>query len=288
MFHLTPRHLQGLLDRSITTADVQRIRQHVRECRACARRLEEWRDDHPAIDRRYPNLERAPGTAVGVTAGGLVVMPGGGSTLPAWLRPRRLVWYSVGVLILGGAGSAAWMLRPHPEVMTVVMPDSALPRLKPPTAAPDYGPAPDSGATGRETPPHVEPLPVSDEFRAITGREAVSRLGVPLRLIQGTDPDHFETGPPSAAPGAQRGAALVRVVYRAPDDGRVHLDQQFIRADSTGFRPIDDSNLENGDTVYRAKGTRRSATWLDDAGYLLTLSGPLTDTQLRALISQVK
>jgi hypothetical protein len=68
----------------------------------------------------------------------------------------------------------------------------------------------------------------------------------------------------------------------------VHLDQQFIRADSTGFRPIDDPALENGDTVYREAGGRRSATWLDESGYLLTLSGPLTRADLQALIERVR
>jgi hypothetical protein len=291
MFHLNSQVLQTLIDGTATPSALQRIRLHVRECRTCAGRLEEWSDDHPVVAERFPNLERGDGTSATLAAGGLVLMPSSSPVLPAWLRPRRLLWYGAGLLIVGAASGIAWLMRPMSEVQTVVMPDSALPPLHPP----DPSQFPGNEATARDSTageagasPRVEPLSVSDEFRAITGREAASRLGTPIRLLSGVDPDHFESGPPEAAPGAQRGATLIRVVYRAPDNGRVHLDQQLIRADSTGFRPIDDPALENGDTVYREAGGQRSATWLDEGGYLLTLSGPLSTAELRALIGRVR
>jgi len=291
MFHLNSQILHSLLDGTATPNQLQRIRLHVRECRACAGRLEEWSDDHPSVAKRFPTLERGSGSASGVTAGGLVMMPMGSRILPAWLRPRQLLWAGLGLVLVGAASGVAWLLRPRSEVQTVVLPDSALPPLSPPDPsrfAGNTSAAPDTTAGTPEPTPRIEPLPVSDDFRAITGRDAVNRLGSPIRLIDGAEPDHFESGPPEAAPAAQRGAPLVRVVYRAPNEGRVHLDQQIIRADSTGFRPIDDSALENGDTVYREAGKRRSATWLDESGYLLTLSGPLTTAELRALIRRVR
>lgn len=289
MFHLNAQHLKSLLAGKIPAAEVHRIRLHIRECRVCARRLEEWRDDHPAVDGRFADLERDPDSAVAYTVGGLVVMPASDGSLPAWLRPRRLLAVAGVLLVLGGLAWGAWLLRPKPEVLTVVLPDSVLPPLQTPDAREIYGPTPTD--TAGESPPalpQIEPLAVSDEFQAITGRDAVNRLGGPVRLISGIDPDHFEGGPAAAAPWAQKGAPLVRVVYRAPDNGRVYLDQQLIRPDSTGFRPIDSPALENGDTVFRDTGGRRSATWLDQDGYLLTLSGPLSELNLRALIDRVR
>jgi anti-sigma factor RsiW len=291
MFHLNSQILQSLLNGTVTPSQLQRIRQHVRECRACAGRLEEWSDDHPSVARRFPTLERGTADEARASSGGLVMMPMTSRILPAWLRPRQLIWTGVGLLLVGAASGAVWLLRPKSEVQTVVLPDSTRPPLQPPDPsrfAGNAAPAPDTPAAAAEAAPRIEPLPVSDDFRAITGRDAVNRLGSPIRLIDGVDPDHFESGPPGAAPGAQRGAPLVRVVYRAPNDGRVHLDQQFIRADSTGFRTIDDPALENGDTVYREAGGRRSATWLDESGYLLTLSGPMTRAELRTLIGRVR
>jgi hypothetical protein len=202
-----------------------------------------------------------------------------------------LLWYGASLLIVAAVAGIAWNLQPKHEVMTVTLPDSTLPPLRPPDPTTFEGNTEipiDSAGGEAKRPPRVEPLPVSDDFRAITGREAAERLGGPIRLLGGVDPDHFEGGPPNASPSAQRGAPLVRVVYRAPDDGRVYLDQQLIRADSTGFRPIDDSALENGDTVYRDIGGRRSATWLDESGYLLTVSGPLTSAAIRELITRVR
>jgi hypothetical protein len=291
MFHLNNKLLQSLLDGTVATREVQRIKRHVRECRACAGRLEEWSDNHPEVARQFPHLEQHADSAVTLTEGGLVAIPTYGRALPAWLRPRRLLWYGAGLLLVGVVARTAWLLRPQHEVMTVTLPDSALPPLRPPDPSTFEGNAPPPGdAVSGETtrPRRVEPLLVSEGFRAITGREAADRLGGPIRLLDGVDPDHFESGPPGAAPAAQRGSPLVRVVYRAPDDGRVYLDQQLIRADSTGFRPIDDPALENGDTVYRDVGGRRSATWLDDRGYLLTLSGPLSSAAIRELITRVR
>ena len=291
MFHLSSKILQSMIDGTIAAREVQRIKRHVRECRACAGRLEEWSDNHAEVARYLPQLEQNADSAVTLTEGGLVAIPTYGRGLPGWLQPRRLLWFVGGLLIVGAIAGTAWMLRPQHEVMTVTLPDSALPPLRPPDPSTFEGnaaTAADSAGGEVARPQRVERLPVSDDFRAITGREAADRLGGPIRLLDGIDPDHFEGGPPEAAPAAQRGSPLVRVVYRAPDDGRVYLDQQLIRADSTGFRPIDDPALENGDTVYRDVGGRRSATWLDDRGYLLTLSGPLTSAAIRELITRVR
>lgn len=80
MFHLNERLLEKLVSGSAPVSDVERIRHHVRDCRACARRLEEWRDAYAEVDYAYPELAHAD-HATTLTAGGMVVVP---SDEPRW------------------------------------------------------------------------------------------------------------------------------------------------------------------------------------------------------------
>ena len=74
MFHLGERTLEKLVAGAAPVPDVERIRQHVRECRLCARKLEEWRETYPEIDDGYPELAHAD-NATRYTESGLVVVP---------------------------------------------------------------------------------------------------------------------------------------------------------------------------------------------------------------------
>jgi hypothetical protein len=180
---------------------------------------------------------------------------------------------------------------------TTPRPAADLPR---PQAEPATKPKPDPGrsmpahsaATTPEPSPAPEPvaqLPVSPRFRAVPVAEATQRLGGPLRLLRGLDPDHVEVGPASAVPGAQAGLNVIRVVYRAPDGGRMLLDQQLIPADSSGFRPIDDPALESGQTAFGTAATGVSvATWLDEDGYRISLVAQAPVDSLRRLVPLVR
>jgi hypothetical protein len=128
MFHLNSQILQSLLNGSVTPNQLQRIRQHVRECRTCAGRLEEWSDDHPSVARRFPTLERGAGDEARTTAGGLVMMPMASRILPAWLRPRQLIWTGVGLLLLGAAsGSPGCCVEVGGEMVVLLTPAPAPP-----------------------------------------------------------------------------------------------------------------------------------------------------------------
>ena len=83
MFHLNERLLEKLVSGSAPVSDVERIRHHVRDCRACAQRLEEWRDAYAEVDYAYPELAYAD-SATTLTAGGIVVVP---SDEPRWRLP---------------------------------------------------------------------------------------------------------------------------------------------------------------------------------------------------------
>jgi len=133
------------------------------------------------------------------------------------------------------------------------------------------------------------PVPVSPSFRNVQATEASRRLGGALRLMRGLEPDHIEVGPAAAVPGAMSGLAVVRVVYRTPEGGRMLLDQQLIPADSAGFHPIDDPTLENGQTAFGTAPNGVSvATWVDEEGYRISLVAQAPVDSLKQLVQLVR
>ncbi len=123
-------------------------------------------------------------------------------------------------------------------------------------------------------------LPISTNFRSVSIGEASERLGGRVRMIDGLDPDHIELGPATAVPGAYQGVDVVRVVYRAPDGGRILLDQQLI--------PAADAN----DTASSAFGTAPNGvsvgTWLDADGYRLSLVARAPVDSLRRMLPLIR
>lgn len=346
MFHLNERTLEQLVSGSAPVQDVERIRYHVRECRSCARRLEEWRDNYAEVDYAYPELAHDQ-SATTVTAGGMVVVPepeGSGWKLPRlsvanalWvvaLLMALVVGYGANRLRNAGegfeAGTAARVRPPRPETGTgagVPIPlasaSDSLVRVNPipsePGAAAAESPAASEEpvvevsraettrdepvdrvprsepATTIDTradppPPAVpQPAPASPSFRNVSAVEASRRLGGALRMLSGMDIDHIEVGPAAAVPGAQAGLAVVRVVYRTPDGRRMLLDQQLIPADSSGYRPVDDSALEHGAPAFGTAPNGVSvATWLDRDGYRISLVAQAPVDSLKRLIPLVQ
>jgi len=343
MFHLNERLLESLVSGSATVSDVERIRHHVRECRECARRLEEWRDAYAEVDYSYPELAY-PDSATTVTAGGMVVVPEeeGRRWIPR-LDFANVLWV-VALLMAVVVGYGANRLRsandgfeaaasarvrtPRPEngsgagvPMPLAAPSDSLIRVNQgataaaPVTSPvpartgpvsddppaeDTEPAPRSRAASRPVPRSTEamtldtradpppPIPVSSSFRSVAAAEATRRLGGALRLLRGLDADHVEVGPAAAVPGAQAGLAVVRVVYRTPEGGRMLLDQQLIPADSSGFRPIDDPTLEHGETAFGTAPNGVSvATWVDEDGYRISLVAQAPIDSLKRLVQLV-
>jgi hypothetical protein len=342
MFHLNERLLEKLVSGSAPVSDVERIQHHVRECRACARRLEEWRDAYAEVDYAYPELAHAD-SATTVTAGGMVVVPGGEGR--RWTMPQlnfaNVLWI-VALLMALVVGYGANRLRstndgfeavaaarvrpPRPETgtgagvpMPLATPSDTLIRVNQKGSAEVPAPAeeaePESIDEPATAPPRGEayqperqrnvprstpavtldtpaepppPVVVSPSFRNVPATEATRRLGGALRLLRGMEPDHIEIGPASAVPGAQAGLAVVRVVYRTPEGGRMLLDQQLIPADSSGFRPIDDAALEHGETAFGTAPNGVSvASWVDEDGYRISLVAQAPVDSLKRLVPLV-
>lgn len=325
MFHLTDRLLAKLIDGSASSSDLQRIRRHIDECRACARRLEEWRDNFSEVDERFPELSIDAGPLATVTPGGLVMLPGAERPKRALPDLTTLLWIgAVLMALLVGYGasrlrqpsdgmalasmeqargaqrpapvtSAAGKPAPPPDTRDrPATPTQTVPApvVSPPATDPvarTAAPAPDPARAATRPEPNSAPVPVSPRFRAIQRDEAARRLGGPLRSVDGLRIDHIEVGPASAVPGAQSGLDVVRVVYRAPDGGRLLLDQQRIPADSDGMRSIEDPTLESGETAYGSSPEGVSvATWLDEDGYRISLVAKTPLDSLKQLARRVQ
>ncbi len=302
MFHLNDRLLERLILGTASGAEVERIRRHVDECRACSRRLEEWRDHFVEVDQNFPQLASEAGPAATVTAGGMVVMPPEESRRSFPLDFATVLWGIAAILagvniygltrldrVQNDSGELAFrndsqvaVLPPRPATPTrpaIADPQPETDRTDPPARPAGRDPQED-------TPP---PLGISPRFRAISRADAVRRLGGALRGVAGLTPDHYETAPPGVVPGVQRTLDVIRVVYRLGTNGRLTLDQQLIPVDASGFRPTDDPALESGETVFRAtQDGGNSATWLDEGGYRLMLSGRISPDSLRRLVDRVR
>jgi hypothetical protein len=299
MSHLTDRTLEKLINGSASPIDVQRIRRHVDECRACARRIEEWRDHFAQLDERYPELSADQRPSATVTSDGMVLLPGSEPRRRMEIDLTTGLWIGAGIMALLVVVGTYRLHHQEKGVVDFVSPYqptpgeteathlTSLPAM-PPTSRADSLRKGQKGSAAPATPqPALPPLPVSEGFKSIRAADAVKKLGGPLRTIRGLRLDHAEIGPASAVPGAQSNLDVVRLVYRTPDGDQVLFDQQRIPADSSGFRPIEDQTLESGETSYVSSPAGSVATWLDSDGYRLSLTARATVDSLKALTKLV-
>lgn len=298
MFHLNDRTLERLITGMASGSEVDRIRRHVDECRPCSRRLEEWRDNFGEVDQHFPQLATEITPAATMTAGGLVVMPPSEPRRAFSLSLASILWGVAGILAVVIVYQLARLRANSSEGGEYAFRGDSQATGLPPPPAPQGRPAISDSVGNAAAPRPVvrepldtgpPPLSISPRFREVSRVEAARRLGGAVRGLARLVPDHYEIGPSSAVPGAQRNIDVVRVVYRVGSGGRLTLDQQLIPADSSGFRPIDDSALESGETVFRASADgANSATWLDEAGYRISLSGRVSQDSLRKLLPRVQ
>jgi hypothetical protein len=310
MFHLSDSTLKKLRSGSLSAVERGRIERHVEECRACARRPEEWRDLFPAVDHAIPEIARRSAPMRAHTASGLLVVPSE-SHRPWWrLNPHFLAWMGI-ILLAAGLGWGGFRMlgkEDNPEGSFGVNPEPAYTPVHPGTTPsvstdprvgdsllisgagqPSLGRPDDATTTAVAAAPSPAGLPVSRGFSTITVGDAMHRLGGPLRGLAGVEPDHLETAPGTAARGSMRRLPVVRVVYRSGDTGRILIDLQRIPVDSSGFRPNDDPTLESGAVRYDSgPDGMNSATWIDDDGYRISVSALASPDSLKVLVQQVR
>ena len=319
MSHLDHRALDTLLDVSVSEDELLRIRDHADSCRACARVLEEWRDHFPEINRLLP--EDAIGYADMISAtGSRVLVPENHSVqFRRRIDTSSVIWVMAVVLALVVGYSASRLRGRSSEGLGTVSlgelpPSSTRPAVQPP-APPASDTISDQGALGtsERTPgPVVDSTPVvrpatpapvptatpskppadasttMPQFRRVAVSDAARRLKGGIRTIRGLSLDHIEIGPGTAVPGAPDNLDVVRVVYQTSEGYPILLDQQRIPADSSGFRPINESALESGDTLLGTSPSGVSvATWIDDDGYRMSLVLHGSTDSLRRVIRRV-
>lgn len=192
MFHLNERLLEKLVSGSAPVSDVERIRHHVSECRACARQLEEWRDAYAEVDYAYPELTYAD-SATTLTAGGIVVVP---SDEPRWrlrlpqLNLANALWI-VALLMALVVGYGANRLRSANDGFEAV------------TSARVPPPRPEKG-TGAGVPMPL--AAVGDSLVRVVPRNTA---GTPAAIITAEDTaDDEAVSPPPPPAAAPRGNAF--------------------------------------------------------------------------------
>jgi hypothetical protein len=325
MAHIDERTLEQLLNHKMSRLDIDVVLAHAAECRGCGHRLEEWRDHFEEIATLLPDPQSSPQPMALPSA--FVLVPDNPAprhrfdlTNLLWIAAVALaliVGYSasrlqrnssdglvtsIGVDPMAEAPQNLAMSRDSlasPSIDTtakVVDPAKADtpstrpvqqdPPAAPPRTATTKAPAPAASMGASPKPDASVTMP---GFRRVALGEASRRLDGGIRFLSNLNPDHVELGPGSVVPGAQASLDVVRVVYNTPDGSRILLDQQRIPLDESGFRPINDAALENGDTLYGSSAQGVSvATWVDDDGYRMSLALRAAPDSLRKLIRRVR
>lgn len=201
MFHLNDRLLEKLIDGSASASEVRRIQRHTESCRACARRLEEWRDNYRELDQHFPDLALESGPAATVTPGGLIVIPAAEESGRKWEMELSTILWIATVLMAVLVGYGASRLRNSNEGMGVATRD--LTPTPPPPApvrpAPDR--TPDAGLAAGTTDPDVAareapgPLPTASDRAAAPAPAPAPRD--PLGSATGAPTTPEEPGPPT-------------------------------------------------------------------------------------------
>jgi hypothetical protein len=317
MTHIDERTLERLLNHKMSTGDIDVVLSHAAECRNCGHRLEEWRDHFEEIATLIPETAEQNG--------GQMVLPSAFVLVPDNPSPRtrfeltNLLWVAAVALALIVGYSASRLQHRSSDGLGT----SSMAGLEPLGESPQDPSAPnDSSRPVTELPAATvdsahpveqrpAPVPIRADttpaapaslgasrpretsvsmpgFRRSALGEASQHLGGGIRFLSNLTPDHVEIGPGSAVPGAQGQLDVVRVVYLSRDGSRILLDQQRIPIDESGFRPINDAALENGDTLIGSSAQGVSvATWVDDDGYRMSLAIKGSPDSLRRMVRRV-
>ena len=210
MFHLNDRLLEKLIDGSASGSEVNRIRNHTESCRACARRLEEWRDNYRELDQHFPELATESGPAATVTPGGLVLLPSVEEPKRRWeLELTTLLWIAT-VLMALLVGYGASRLRQPNEGMAVAnrgITPTPTPTPAPPPAANPQPQPPASGLAAGGAPV------VTPEARKTTAATAPNRAPATTPATSGAA--RPRGNPPAPAPEPEPKPLPVSPRFRA-------------------------------------------------------------------------
>ena len=306
MQHVDQQTLDAVLNHSLSAAQLARIKEHVRSCRMCARRLEEYRDLFSEVEVIIPTAERNVVAKPGERRTWRdVLTPRLDDTIPAsnWLL--KITMAGITLLVLGvvvfllrtpSRPSAPIVLAPRPQPATPAA--TAPPPATTSTSVATTPPATVAAVPAKvdsprttQTPPRRQtttprapadpPAQAASEgghtplFRRVESTEAIGALGGSMRLIDGVTPDHFEMAPGTVVPGAAETLQVVRVVYKI-SGATILLDQQ--RNPAIASRESAAGTAPEGVSVVR---------W-SSGEFWLTLAGRVPADSLELLARRVK
>jgi len=297
--HLDQRTLDALLNHRLSPAEISSIKQHLAGCRECSRRIEEWRDQFPAVEAVIPTVERQAIHPPQRSGPFQVLLPlherkGARRDFTRYLLPLGIMIALAVVYVARKASRAAALTEagqppihltertntpgittPPAEAPTpiaaVPAPKADAPVAPKPRAAPKAqvlaATEPEQPLAAPQSPP---PRPFTETpkpsvvasapgFRPVEIADAERALDGPVRMVDGWTPVRIELGTGGTVPGADSTQPVVRVVYL---DGRLFLDQQASSA------PPSDTlvgSTARGVSVLRWTTNRR---WLSLAGIL--------------------
>jgi hypothetical protein len=214
MQHVDQPTLDAVLSHTLSAAQLARIKEHVRGCRLCARRLEEYRDLFSEVEVIIPTAERDVVAKRGSTGSWREVLtPRLDDALPSNSRLLQIGMGFATVLVLG---VVVFLVRsPSPKMTPIVLPATPRPVVAPPASPAPAAPARTEATLGAGVPAQPTPAlpePIRSAPPKPTSAAAPRKSSAPPR------PQNAETIPQETAAAAP------------PADGHTPL---FHRVEST-------------------------------------------------------
>jgi hypothetical protein len=298
MRHVDQPTLDSIINGKLSPRELARLKEHVRVCPLCARRLDEFRDVFSEVEAIIPTAERGVVDDEETRGWRRILLPKGLDALP---RSDRIIWAVVGAAAVATAIVAAVLLRsptlPPPPVTPApaARPPAAAEATTPAPTPPAGSPSPPIPQPTTATPKAVAPAPAAPPaagaptprpataaaassgpgFHRVESAQAIRALGGTVRLIDGLIPDHFEMAVGTGVPGAVDSLPVVRVVYRAGGSPLL-LDEQR----RGGMTP--------GDTLVGTAQVGVSVLQWNSAGFWLSLAGRMPVDSLEMLARRIR
>lgn len=297
MRHVDQPTLDSIINGQLSPRELARLKEHVRVCPLCARRLDQFRDMFSEVEAIIPTAERGVVDDEANRGWGHILLP---KALEAIPRSDRIIWGVVGAAAVVTAVVAAVLLRspalpPTPNARVPVA--EPLPVATTPPAAVESPPASEAPApishptvaaatpkpalpapatrTPKPPPAPESAAPSGPGFHRVESAEAIRALGGAVRLIDGMIPDHFEMAVGTGVPGAVDSLPVVRVVYRAGGSPLL-LDEQR----RGGPTPAD--------TLVGTAQAGVSVLQWNAAGFWLSLAGRMPVDSLEMLARRIR
>jgi len=276
MRHIDQPTLDAIINHQLSPRELARLKDHVRDCPLCSRRLEEYRDVFSEVEAIIPTAARDVVQDEAPRSWRRILVPRLDDRVP---RSDRVLWGIVAAAAAAAGVTIAMLLRAPalPGVPAGAPPGPSAPAasaLNPPPAA--TGAPVDRPPAAIASPAPAAPSRASTPgFQRVASAQAIRALGGAVRLIDGLMPDHFEMAVATRVPGAVDSLPVIRVVYHAGGEV-VLLDEQR----RLGVAP--------GDTLVGTAEAGVSVLQWNSAGFWLSLAGRLPVDSLERLARRIR